>query len=293
MHVNQKIRIALSLPGLEHEHNYFTFLLKSDLSRERSNYSQPSKLFAISDINIDFYLLCRILIKTGVMDRHYQWTFGDAHLLVWADQIRNEDLIKCFWLIYSLEDSAKRKGGYVHVILGNKNILNPIYNKWRLQQPQYAKGISRNTFLYDGNSELWRWLNTKNFIEKIGNNIYTQLENSYKYFESCTSIEIINHAMHSQRFFESEIHSDELCQDVVVSTNVLNKVLTLDTPVMYGVNNIITRIKNDLGEFFLEVYQTSYSIDGPWKHVSKFFMLKHGKFYLTNEIVKGQHVTHK
>lgn len=293
MLINQKIRVALSLPGSEHEHNYFTFLLKSDLSRERSSYSQPSKLFAISDINIDFYLLCRILIKTGVMDRHYQWTFGDAHLLVWADQISNKDLIKCFWLIYSLEDSAKRKGGYVHVILGSKKILNPIYSKWRLQQPEYAQGIRLNTFLYDGNSELWRWLNTKNFVEKIGGNIYTQFDISYKYFDCYTSIDTLNQVMHSQSFVKSGYHSEEHSQKVAVSTSVLNNVLTIKTPIFYGVNNIITRSENDFGEVFLDAYQTNYSIAKPWKHMSKFFMLKNGKFYLTNEIVKGNDVTHK
>ncbi|ACU58476.1 metallophosphoesterase family protein [Chitinophaga pinensis] len=288
MGINQKIRVALSLPGLEDDNNYFAFLLQSNLSEEHSMFISPSKLFAVSDMNIDFYLLCKILIRAGVMNRYYQWTFDEGHLMVWADQIGSENLIKCFWLIYSLEEAALRKGGHVHVILGTETILSPLDNKWRLHQPQYAKGIARSTFLYDGNNELWRWLNTKNFIEQIGENIYTQLDISQRYFFGYVSITEINKSIRARHAFKTLYKGQS--QNSSCSINIHDNVIMDELPVINGVKNIITRRKNSEGEILYWAFQTKYSVDKSWTSMCKFFMLKKKKFYLRNDLVEKPHI---
>ena len=80
------------------------------------------------------------------------------------------------WLIYSLEDKAKAAGGYVHYVLGNHEIMNMsgdiryLHGKYlqdaTLLNEDYVYG------LYGANSEIGRWLRTKNIVEKIGNILF-------------------------------------------------------------------------------------------------------------------------
>ena len=79
------------------------------------------------------------------------------------------------WLIYSLEEKAKAAGGYVHFILGNHEIMN-MSGDIRYVHPKY-KDIAvllgeRYEDLYGENSELGRWLRTKNIAERVGDVLY-------------------------------------------------------------------------------------------------------------------------
>jgi hypothetical protein len=107
------------------------------------------------------------------MDEAYHWTFGDGHLVIAGNCFGDNEMgIECLWLIYALENRARVKGGYVHFILG-KNEINNFNGRWQYLHPKYATNQKTTktpyVVLYDGNSELKRWLQTKNIIEKIGN----------------------------------------------------------------------------------------------------------------------------
>jgi hypothetical protein len=85
---------------------------------------------------------------------------------------RGEEVMECLWLIYSLEEKARRAGGYVHFLLGNHEIMN-MNGDWRYVHPKYAQSSNvPYTALYNGNSELWHWLQTKNIMEKIGDVLF-------------------------------------------------------------------------------------------------------------------------
>lgn len=140
---------------------------------ERSVYQKPTKILAISDIEGNFVSLMRLLIKNKVIDRYLHWTFEDGHLVIVGDVFdRGEQVIECLWLIYSLEEKARMAGGYVHFVLGNHEIMN-MNGDWRYVHPQYTQSSSvPYTALYNGNSELWHWLCTKNIMEKIGDVLF-------------------------------------------------------------------------------------------------------------------------
>ena len=168
-------KIALSTPG-SISGPYFSLHLKPAMRNEIAEYDQPDKLFVVADIEGNFQAFSKILIKNGIIDKYYKWVFGDGHLVIVGDCFdRGEQVIECLWLIYSLEEKAKMKGGYVHFILGNHEIMN-MNGDWRYVHPKYAekRPNSKNpaTALYYGNSELWYWLCTKNIVERIGNTLF-------------------------------------------------------------------------------------------------------------------------
>ncbi len=155
----------------------FKVTIKPTLQIEASEYKQPEKQLVLSDIEGNFDVFKKLLQNNNVIDSKFNWTFGSGHLILNGDIVdRGEQVTECLWLIYSLEDKAKQAGGYVHFILGNHEILN-MSGDLRYVQDKYKRNVTilnedyKN--LFGENSEIGRWLRTKNIIEKIGDNLYT------------------------------------------------------------------------------------------------------------------------
>lgn len=154
----------------------FTVKLKKELQNERTEFSGVSKMFVVSDIEGNFSALRKILQGAGIMDSAFNWTFGTGHLVLTGDFVdRGSQVNEVLWLIYSLEEKAKNAGGYVHYILGNHEIMN-MNGDLRYVHPKYMQsaGLLNEGFtsLYGEQSELGRWLRTKNVMEKIGDILF-------------------------------------------------------------------------------------------------------------------------
>jgi hypothetical protein len=99
------------------------------------------------------------------------------------------------WLLYKLEDEAREKGGNVHTILGNHDVMNlsgdyryvqqKYFDNAKLMQVEYAT-------LYGRDTELGRWLRSKNTIEKIGDNLYLHGGISPAILARKMSLDVIN-----------------------------------------------------------------------------------------------------
>lgn len=155
----------------------FAVKLKDELKNEKTEYRKVSKQLAISDIEGSFRFFRKLLQANGVIDSNFNWTFGEGHLVLTGDFFdRGMQVTETLWLIYSLEEKAKAAGGYVHFILGNHEIMN-MSGDTRYVHPKYKGNAAllgeRYEDLYGENSELGRWLRTKNIAEKIGDILYT------------------------------------------------------------------------------------------------------------------------
>lgn len=160
----------------------FSVLLKDTIAIEKNHYEAPSKLIAISDIEGNFTGLYSFLFTNKVIDKNANWIFGSGHLVLNGDFFdRGKEVSQVLWLIYSLENQAEIQGGKVHYILGNHEIMNLYgdvsYNDFKYMK--FAKRISKQNDwdkglknLYSANSELGKWLRSKNIIEKIGDDIF-------------------------------------------------------------------------------------------------------------------------
>lgn len=153
----------------------FQVKLKSSLNNEPSAWAQPDQLLFLSDIEGEFDALRNLLLSNKVINKKYEWIFGKGHLVICGDLFdRGKDVPATLWLLYKLEEEAKAKGGYVHTILGNHDIMNLAGNLKYLDKKYLAAAEAMGQSymeLYDENTELGRWLRSKNLIEKIGDNL--------------------------------------------------------------------------------------------------------------------------
>lgn len=170
-----KSQALLSCRGPEQE-DVFSFRLKATLENEPTRYTLPSKILVLSDIEGNFKALKTMLLGAKVIDKNFNWVFGGGHIVLLGDYFdRGLNVTECLWLIYKLETEAETAGGKVHFILGNHEVLNLQGNAQyarkkylenaQLMQEPYSR-------LYDNNSEMGRWLRTKNAVEIIGDYVF-------------------------------------------------------------------------------------------------------------------------
>lgn len=216
-----KVKIALSVPDSQRSGKYFSFLVKEAVRNEYSEYLQPRRVFVISNVVNNFDAFCKQLMKFGIIDSKLQWLFEDNHLVILGDNFTNCDqIIECLWFIYSLEEKAKRRKGYVHFILGNYDIIRS-NNQWRDEQPKYAentKSVFPHAAFYDGNNELYRWLKTKNIMERIGKVLFVHRGISADLVKLGYSIEEINGKVRPYYADIREQYADPLLEVVYNNT---------------------------------------------------------------------------
>lgn len=149
----------------------FPVVLKDRLENEKTEFD-ADKLFVVSDLEGNFRAFRRLLQGNGVIDSAFNWTYGNGHLVLTGDFFdRGDQVTQLLWLIYSLEAKAQAAGGYVHFVLGNHEIMN-MSGDVRYVHPKYKDGarIMQEDYmaLFSAQSELGRWLRTKNVVEKVG-----------------------------------------------------------------------------------------------------------------------------
>lgn len=178
------------------QNDQFEVHLQSTLNVPPSTYGPVDRLLALSDIEGNFYALRSILTGAKVMDDEYKWSFGDGHLVLVGDFFdRGQNVTECLWLLYDLERQAKNSGGMVHFILGNHEIMNLSgdhrYTKEKYLQIADALGMEYKD-LYGDDTELGKWLRTKNVMEKIGPTLFVHGGVSKELVDSKLSLDEIN-----------------------------------------------------------------------------------------------------
>ncbi|MFT4666797.1 MAG: hypothetical protein ACI9XB_003764 [Gammaproteobacteria bacterium] len=162
---------------LPHMGTSFSFTLKPEITIEPSVYeSTPSKFLAISDFDGHIEGLTMVLRGEGIIDEEFNWTYGDGHLIISGDLFdRGFHITECMWLLYKLESEAEAAGGKLHLIIGNHEMFN-LTDDWRYVEVKYFNDAhlmgKRMSNLYDADTELGRWLRSKNIIEEIGGHAF-------------------------------------------------------------------------------------------------------------------------
>lgn len=154
----------------------FDISIRGDYPAPPTFYPQPEKLFAISDIEGNFDAFQRTLQGNGVIDKKLNWSYGNGHLVLVGDFFdRGHNVTPVLWLVYRLEQQAEEAGGMVHFIIGNHEEMN-MRGDVRYVKDRYIKAAKAMKISYQGlysaNTELGRWLRSKNVIEKIGKTIF-------------------------------------------------------------------------------------------------------------------------
>jgi hypothetical protein len=165
------LQLTCTLP---HMSTSFSFPMKSQIDIEPSEYGPtPPKFLTISDFDGHIEGFTMILKDEGIIDNNFDWTYGNGHLVISGDLFdRGFHVTECMWLLYKLESEAEAQGGKVHLIIGNHEMFN-VTDDWRYVEVKYFNNAhlmgKRMSELYDSDTELGRWLRSKNIIERIGN----------------------------------------------------------------------------------------------------------------------------
>jgi Calcineurin-like phosphoesterase len=154
----------------------FSFDILGKFAPEQEVYAQPEKMLVISDIEGNFLTFKMLLLGAGVLDKDFNWTFGKGHLVLLGDFMdRGLDVNAVLWLAYKMDQEAKLKGGKVHFILGNHEVMNLtgdtryVRNKY-FENARIIKENYKNWYKMD--TEIGRWLRSKNAVERIGDRIF-------------------------------------------------------------------------------------------------------------------------
>ncbi len=183
------------------------------VKRQKCEYSQPDKVFVISDPHADLDCFVSILKAGKVMDKNYCWVFGSNHLVIIGDVFdRGNDVVPIYWLIYKLEQEATKAGGKLSFLIGNHEEM-VLRNNLKYTKEKYTDLAGKLTIpynqLWQDNSELGHWLKTRNTIETIGKNLFVHAGLSAKLLDAQWTVPGINDGV-SQYLFESKEKRSEV-----------------------------------------------------------------------------------
>jgi hypothetical protein len=155
------------------------------------------KILAVSDIHGEYEYFTDILQRSEVIDSALNWSWGDGHLVIVGDVFdRGDKVTECLWLIYRLEQQAKRFGGRVHFILGNHELM-VLQGDNRYIHDRYLKGIARKSRikhedLYGPDMELGRWLRSKQTAIRLNGILFVHGGISPQFVEDGWTLSHIN-----------------------------------------------------------------------------------------------------
>jgi hypothetical protein len=109
--------------------------LISPRTDEEDVWTGVERVVAIGDIHGDYDQFLALLRSADLVDAGGHWTGGKTHLVQTGDVLdRGPDSRKAMDLLISLEEQARRAGGYVHALIGNHEAMN-LYGDLRYVAP--------------------------------------------------------------------------------------------------------------------------------------------------------------
>ena len=192
----------------DHEGNYPFDVKLHSVVRQPWKQSQAKKTFVMSDPHGRLNLVVNLLKANGVIDSQLRWAYGNNQLVVIGDIFdRGYDVPQIFWLFYKLEAEAAECGGRVTVLLGNHEPME-LAGDMRYAKPKYKLlagklGMSYR-HLFGSDTELGRWLGTRNAIQVIGRNLFVHAGISKEFYDRNLSIPMVNDTISSVLFMKSK-----------------------------------------------------------------------------------------
>jgi hypothetical protein len=101
-----------------------SFTLDPKPKMHKSTFKNVDSLYILGDVHGNYTETVQILQNANVIDENLHWTGGNSHLVFVGDVLdRGQDAIPLIWLVYELEQEARKAGGAVHMVLGNHEVM--------------------------------------------------------------------------------------------------------------------------------------------------------------------------
>lgn len=161
---------------LELEGRPFTVRLRPNAPPPACEHAKTDTVLALSDVEGNLPALIALLRAASAVDERLDWTFGDGRVVFVGDLFdRGLQVTECLWLLYELEARAQAKGGGVHFVLGNHEVMN-LTGDLRYVREKYRANAAllgvRLEDVYSRDTVLGRWLRTRNVAERIGDELF-------------------------------------------------------------------------------------------------------------------------
>jgi len=181
---------------------------KKPIETVQLEYNGTFKVGAISDIHGQYNTLIKLLKNNGVITKKGKWNFGNGHFVIVGDIFdRGPMVTEVLWFLYDLEKQAEKKGGKLHVLLGNHDVM-VLNGNLRAIHPKYKEvaKILNSPFnsLFSKGTVLGDWLRTRPVLVKINGMLFTHGGLHPDFVTKGLSIEQINTAF-KQQLVESEL----------------------------------------------------------------------------------------
>jgi hypothetical protein len=199
----------------------FEFEVRTQFEVPASVYDDGNPILAVSDIEGNYGALRDFLIDAGVIEANLDWTFGAGHLVLVGDLVdRGYFVTQALWLVYKLEQDARRHGGRVHYIIGNHE-LKMMYGDYGATDPKYAEvaailGKSQSD-LYGPQSLLGRWMASKNAVERINGVLFVHGGLHPEVTELALDLEAVNQRVRRSYYQPASRESSAFEGDLLVS----------------------------------------------------------------------------
>ena len=144
---------------------------------KKLEYTGNFKIGAVSDIHGQYDTFIKLLRNNGVINKKNKWTFGNGHFIVAGDMFdKGSQVTEVLWFLYDLEKQAEEKGGKLHVLLGNHEVM-VLNGNLRSVHPKYKEvgKILEKPFnaLFNKSTVLGDWLRTRPVVLKVNNILFT------------------------------------------------------------------------------------------------------------------------
>lgn len=165
--------VQVQLPGSE---KYFKAAAGPPVPEKECVFAEPENLFAVSDIEGNFTDFVTILINNGIIDQELNWIFGKGHFVLNGDLVdRGEFVTQVLWLVKKLEAEAAEKGGKVHYILGNHDLMlmqgDDRYAAEKYHDLAERTGRELKDY-FRQDTYFGKWMRGRNTAEKIGKTVF-------------------------------------------------------------------------------------------------------------------------
>jgi hypothetical protein len=113
------------------------------------HWSGVERVIAIGDLHGDYNQYLNVMRSAGLIDKKEKWSGGKTHLVQTGDITdRGADSRKIIDHLLKLAKQAKKKGGYVHLLIGNHEGMNVTGDLRYVSGGEYKAFESRNSKRY-------------------------------------------------------------------------------------------------------------------------------------------------
>jgi len=145
-------------------------------SNNRSIFKNVDSLFVVGDVHGRYDELINLLQNSKVIDNNLNWIAGESHLVFLGDLFdRGNDVTKVLWFIYELEQKAELVGGFVHLVLGNHEIMTMTKDLRYISAKESTIAsvykVKYDYMFHPKKSFLGKWLSSKSSVLKINKNL--------------------------------------------------------------------------------------------------------------------------